>query len=106
MADKMKHVFICQLSDRWHLITCLSEMALVLKTLVKNLCPYLFIVANDQKCLKMIASSGAPVEILYKTSKWPVLFDKCIGKSVVTSMFYDAEWNYSDIGTIVTRGRC
>ena len=36
MADKMKQVFMCRLSDRWLSITCLSEMVRYLKTL-KNI---------------------------------------------------------------------
>ena len=33
--------FVCRLSDRWRLVTCLSEMTLALKTLVKNTFSYL-----------------------------------------------------------------
>ena len=58
MAEKMKHNYMCRLSDRWRSITCLSKMTLILKTLVKNPCSY-FSVKNDQKCPnKMIVCSG------------------------------------------------
>ena len=40
MEDAMKHDFMCQLSDMWRSIMCLSEIALVLKTLVENPCSF------------------------------------------------------------------
>ena len=56
MADKYYMFFTCRLTDRWRSITCISEMVLVLKTLVKN--QYLK-VKNDQKCPnKMIDCCG------------------------------------------------
>ena len=68
--------FMYWLSDRWHSITCLAEMAIVLKTLVKNLCSYFFIVKNDQKCPnETIDCKGGEFGILYKASKWPVLYE-------------------------------
>ena len=38
---------LCRLSGRWRSITCLSEMAKVLKSLVKNLCCCFFTVRID-----------------------------------------------------------
>ena len=58
MVDKIK-LFMCSLSNKWCLITCLSEMALVLKTLVEILSSYFNVVKHDQKCPhKMIDCSG------------------------------------------------
>ena len=54
MADKMKYDFyvpVCwQVALDNATITCLSEMAPILKILVKNLCSYFSRVKNDQKC--------------------------------------------------------
>ena len=62
----------------------LSEMAQVLKSLVKDLCSYflqwkLIIIIQIKWLILLIEDYG----ILYKPPKWPVLYDKCIGKSMV-----------------------
>ena len=75
---------LCRLSGRWRSITCLSEMAQVLKSLVKNLCSYflqweLIIIIQIKSLILLLLNYG----ILYKPPKWPVLYDKCIRKSMV-----------------------
>ena len=85
LRDEIKHVvLLCGLSDWWRSITCLSEMAQVLKSLVNDLYSYFFTVKIDHNYPnKMIDFNDRRLWNFYKHPKWPVLYDKCIGKSMV-----------------------
>ena len=81
-------IFMCRLSNRYRSITCLSEMDKFSKLKWRTYV-HIFIVKNDQSVpIKWLLVVVDDSRILYKASKWPVLYDKCIGKSVVVCNLY------------------